>query len=110
VGSSPFEIRSAVGSGIGRLTLIGELDLATAPQVEEAVRGMLAGTRDLVVDLSELTFIDSSGLRLFIDLSDRATLEGWTLRLIRPPEPAYSVFEVAGADENLPFVEDPGTP
>lgn len=110
MGSSPFEIRRAEGSGTGRLTLVGELDLATAPQVEEAVRGLLARARDVLVDLSELTFIDSSGLRLFIDLSDRASLEGWTLRLTRPSEPASSVFRVAGADENLPFVEDPGTP
>jgi anti-sigma B factor antagonist len=110
MGATPFEIRSAVGSGTGRLTLIGELDLATAPQVEEAVRGLLARARDVLVDLSELTFIDSSGLRLFIDLSDRATVEGWTLRLTRPSEPASSVFRVAGADENLPFVGDSGTP
>ena len=42
------------------------------------------GARTLVVDLSRLGFIDSSGLRLFIVLHQRAGAEGWRLSLIRP--------------------------
>ncbi len=107
---SPFEIHSELRSDGGRLILTGELDIATTPQVEDAVRVMLAHrVRRLVVDLSGLTFIDSSGLRMLIILSDRAGAEDWALGLIRPSEPSLAVFQITGADENLPFIEEPGS-
>ncbi|MCW3028726.1 MAG: anti-sigma-factor antagonist [Solirubrobacterales bacterium] len=91
-----------------RLAVTGELDIATVPRLEEAVATVLAqGTRSLIVDLSRLAFVDSSGLRMFITLNDRASAEGWSLGLIRPPDPSYSVFQITGAEENLPFIEDP---
>ena len=58
------------------------------------------------IDLSELDFVDSSGLRLFIVLDQRAEAEGWTLRLIRPAAQVPQVFRVSGVEENLPFVDD----
>lgn len=89
-----------------RLALSGELDLATVPRVERAVDATLAGgAGTLTVDLSALRFIDSSGLRLFVVLHQRAAVEGWTLSLIRPPERAMKVFTVSGLEENLPFAE-----
>jgi anti-anti-sigma factor len=91
-----------------RLTVTGELDIATVPRLEEAVATVLAqGARSVIVDLSRLAFVDSSGLRMFITLNDRASAEGWSLGLIRPPDPSYSVFQITGAEENLPFIEDP---
>jgi anti-anti-sigma factor len=90
-----------------RLTLTGELDIATVPRAEEAVATVLAqGARSVIVDLSRLAFVDSSGLRMFITLNDRASTEGWGLGLIRPPEASFSVFQITGAEGNLPFIED----
>jgi anti-anti-sigma factor len=104
---SPFEIHSKLESGTARITVMGELDIATGPQLEQETRAMLARqARELIVDLSQLTFIDSSGLRLFIALNDDATTSGWTLRLTRPPDAALTVFRITGAEENLPFVDD----
>jgi anti-sigma B factor antagonist len=105
---SPFEIRSELGTDTARLTVFGELDMATVPQLEDGVRGMLAGgVRELIIDLGKVRFIDSSGLRLLIILRDRAAAEGWTLGLLRPSGEALAIFGLTGADENLPFVEDP---
>lgn len=105
---TPFEIDSECEDETGRLTLNGELDIATVPRVQEAVDELLArGVRHLVVDLGGLGFVDSSGLRLFIVLDRRAVAEGWTLGLIRPRNAAMTVFEVSGAKESLPFLEDP---
>jgi anti-anti-sigma factor len=81
--------------------------MATATLLEEAVRTMLEHpVRDLIIDLEELQFIDSSGLRLLIVLRDRAAAEGWTLGLRRPSGQTLAIFALTGADENLPFVED----
>jgi anti-sigma B factor antagonist len=106
--ASRFELHSEILRDAARLTITGELDIATVPRVEEAVETVLAqGASDVIVDLSRLAFVDSSGLRMFITLNDRASAEGWSLGLIRPPEPSFSVFQITGAEENLPFVEDP---
>jgi anti-anti-sigma factor len=106
--ASRFEIQSETQGDTARLTVSGELDIATVPRLEEAVATVLAqGARSVIVDLSRLAFVDSSGLRMFITLNDRASAEGWSLGLIRPPDPSYSVFRITGAEENLPFIEDP---
>jgi anti-sigma B factor antagonist len=109
--ASPFEIHTELNGDAARLTLAGELDMATAPRVEEAIAAVLAkGARDVIVDLSGLAFVDSSGLRVLITLNDRAAAEAWTLGLIRPSAPSLSVFQITGAEENLPFIEDPRSP
>jgi anti-anti-sigma factor len=106
--ASRFEIHSELQGDVARVTITGELDIATVPRVQEAVDAALGqGARNVIVDLSRLGFVDSSGLRLFITLSERAPAEGWSLGLIRPPEPSFSVFQITGAEENLPFIEDP---
>jgi anti-sigma B factor antagonist len=105
---TPFEVESVREQDRARLTLSGELDMATAPRVEAAVNATLTEeVRTLTIDLSRLRFVDSSGLRLLIVLDRRARAEAWTLRLIRPVEQVLKVFRVSGLEENLPFVEVP---
>jgi anti-sigma B factor antagonist len=109
--ASPFEIHTELNGDAAKLTLAGELDMATVPRLAQAVGGVLGqGAHRVIVDLRGLAFVDSSGLRLFIALNDRAAAEAWTLGLIRSPDPSLSVFQITGADQNLPFIEDPGSP
>src|SRR5258707_13363609 len=73
-----FEIHSELGQGTARLTLSGELDLATVPRLRAEAQALLdQSARHLIIDLSRLTFVDSSGLSLFISLNDRASRENW---------------------------------
>jgi anti-sigma B factor antagonist len=105
-----FDIESELVDGSGRLTVAGELDIATVPLLKQEAYALLArAARDLLIDLSRVTFIDSSGLSLFIALNDRARGEGWTLSLTRPPDIAFAVFAVTGADRNLPFIDAKGS-
>jgi anti-anti-sigma factor len=101
-----FEIQRELNDGIARLSVSGELDLATVPRLRAEAEALLRSTRHLIIDLSRLTFVDSSGLSLFIILNDRAAEEGWTLALTRPPETTFSVFSITGADANLPFLDE----
>jgi anti-sigma B factor antagonist len=106
---SALEIDSELSADTARLTPSGELDIATAPQLEQEVRSLLSrAVRRVVIDLSRLTFVDSSALRLFIVLNERSAKEGWTLALVRPTGQVRAVFEITGAEENLPFVDDAG--
>jgi anti-anti-sigma factor len=82
------------------ITPCGELDLSTAARLEE----QLAGHCDTVLDLSELTFIDSSGIHLVISTAQRARSEGWSFT-VRDPQPAVlRVIELLGLTEHLGLI------
>ena len=95
-----------------RLTLAvcGELDIGTVAVLTERVEATVdAEVTELTLDLSQLDFIDSTGLRSVIELNTRAEQASWRLR-IRPPEneAALIVFRITGMDVALPF--DQGSP
>jgi len=107
VSQTPFEMETANEGETGRLRLAGELDIATVPRVEQAIDTLLAaGVARLTIDLRDIGFVDSSGLRLFIVLDQRANAEGWKLALTRPSRQALTVFRVSGVEDDLPFTED----
>jgi anti-anti-sigma factor len=107
VNPTPFEIDSQLQGDNARVTVAGELDLATVGALEEEVQALLSGNvARLIIDLGAVTFIDSSALRLFIVLNDRAANEAWQLGLIRPAGQALSIFQISGAEEHLPFIDD----
>lgn len=103
-----FEIAERTQEGAPVLAVAGELDLSTAVELAQRVQDVLAAApTSLTVDLSEVTFMDSSGLRLLIELHQRAGAEAWTLELVPPThEPARAILRLTGADTALPF-EDP---
>jgi anti-sigma B factor antagonist len=101
--SGPLAIDTELGAeDSARLTAAGELDIATVPQLERVLGSLLArGAREVAIDLSQVTFIDSSALRMFIVLHGRAAREGWSVRIVDPSEQARAVFEITGADQHL---------
>jgi anti-anti-sigma factor len=86
----------------------GEIDLATVDRVREVVDRDKQPGEDLVLDLRQVGFMDTSGLRYVLELVDRAGSEGFSLRLVRGPRAVQRVFEVSGLEPRLPFVDDPG--
>lgn len=79
------------------ITLAGEIDLATAPQVSEALAACLSdGVRSIDVDLTAVTFCDASGLNAFLMTSRLATGAGRTLRLHHPSPTMARVIEITG--------------
>jgi len=106
---SLFEIQNEWDGERVRIVTAGELDLATSPQLEQEMRAVLArGAKRVTIDLTKLTFVDSSGLRVLIGLYERSTQDGWELALTYPSEQARAVFRISGAEEHLPFVESAG--
>jgi len=90
------------------LRVTGDLDLETAPQVLAAIEPHLAGgTEPLVLDLSRLTFIDSSGLSALIRVHQRTTDAGRGLAIVPPAPPVAKVLEITGLDEVLPLRPGP---
>lgn len=95
------------GDGV-RVMPRGELDLATAPEMEAEILPALAQGRDVILDLSELTFMDSTGVRTIVTARQAATESGARLLVVRPPsDSAVSrVIEISGIAEALGIAED----
>lgn len=89
-----------------RITLEGELDIATVPEVESALREPCdAGVRRRVLDLAALTFMDSSGLRIILRAHTAAGREGPALVIVTGPPSVQRVFEITGMKDELNFVD-----
>jgi anti-sigma B factor antagonist len=101
------EVNPTHHNGSPVLSLAGELDLSQVPAAEQALRSIereKPGT--LVIDLSGLTFIDSSGLRLVLEADQRARRDGRRLFLIQGPDAVQRVFLIALLDKRLAFIRD----
>jgi anti-anti-sigma factor len=61
--------------------------------------------RRILLDLSELQFMDSTGIRLLIAADARSRADSDRLRLTRPPAKVFRVLCIAGVDEILPFAD-----
>ena len=90
------------------IALSGEIDLSTVESVSAEVEPALAGDPAIaVLDLREVTFLDSSGLRLLLRLDERQRSNGRRLAIVRGGRRVARVFELTGADEQLELVDDP---
>src|SRR3954452_8443546 len=84
---SRFGFETAVRGRVDVVTLRGELDLAAAADLEPALAELLEGPYDVVaLDLRELDFLDSSGLRLVVMARNRLLDEDRRLVLVRGSE------------------------
>jgi anti-sigma B factor antagonist len=92
-------------SGVAQtvLALTGEIDIANVDEVAESVRAELAAG-PVLVDLAELSFIDSSGLRMLAELVRDSREAGWSLTIGRDLTQAVRrLLEITGMIELLPF-------
>jgi anti-sigma B factor antagonist len=89
------------------LVLRGEFDLTGVELFDDAVAGVKP-RHSLVVDLRELTFLDSSGLGAFVVLYERALSEGWSLVLSAPQPAVAMVLRISGLAQRLTIVQGTG--
>lgn len=82
----------------------GDLDWHGVLRLEpELTRLERDGVRDLTLDLGDLAFLDSTGLRLVIEAAEAAGRRDGTLRLWPGRDEVQRVFRVAGLEDVLPF-------
>ncbi len=90
------------------MSLHGELDLASAPLLREEIEGAEAVAAELLVlDLEDLKFIDSTGLRVVLEAHERAGEREQRFAVTRGSQQVQRLLSVTGVDEHLRILASP---
>ncbi len=105
---NPIVLDATFDDDTVRVRFEGELDLTTVPNAEEFVSNIERehAPDTLVLDLRDLRFLDSSGLRFILAVDARTRKEGRRLRIVSGPEAVHRVFRIALLEKRLEFVEE----
>jgi anti-anti-sigma factor len=107
----PFGARSREKDGVVTIALSGELDLAAVPILTDNLAPFEGnGVSTIVLDLQDLTFIDSSGLLAFLEARRRAMSNGHRLLLSGAGPAARRLFELTGTQSLLDEQGVPDSP
>jgi len=102
----PLKVELDRQDGTIRLAVAGELDLATVPELEAQLPVPAPG-ETLVMDLRELAFIDSSGIRVLMRLDTDSRDQGWALVVVRPRANVQRVLDLVRLGERVRLVDEP---
>src|SRR2546423_6720409 len=101
-----FRVGSRVEGGVTYVTLAGEFDLAGVQQFESVLGKLEADAPEtIVIDLSQLVFMDSSGLRALVMADQRAQRERRRLAIVPGPPSVRRVFEITQLHDRLDLIE-----
>lgn len=99
-------MKSAREGDTHRLTLLGEFDLAGAKAYEEEIERIEAtDARRVLIDMSSLEFMDSTGLRLLLETDMRAREDSGRVQYVRPEGEVARLLELTRVDERLDFID-----
>jgi anti-anti-sigma factor len=91
--------------------VIGELDLSTAPTLEDRASAFLRDGHDVELDLVAVPFVDSSGLRALVLINREAAASGVRVTVLEPlPEQLRRLLDVSGVGEHLKIATAPVAP
>ena len=102
-----MSVETSHRDGASIVAITGELDVATAGPVEEALLGVEEDEPErIVLDLRELRFIDSTGLSLLINADRRGRKAGRQVTIVTGTGPARRILQTVGLDTRLDVVQD----
>lgn len=109
--SEPLSIRRSLEGEAVRLAVVGDLDLATVPILERVFDRVLADhdAKMIIVDLTELGFMDSTGLHLMLRMT-AACKDADRLRLVNGSSAVVRLLEVSGLRDRLPIISRDSDP
>jgi anti-anti-sigma factor len=105
-GRTQLAIEVVVSYQLHTIVLAGEMDMAGVPELTAVISGICAnGQSTVVIDLRELTFIDSSGLQALMNAQQDCGACGHELRIVPGPDNVQRLFELTGLSDTLPFTD-----
>jgi len=105
--TSTLEITTQEMKRVDLLTVSGRVDSSTAPELEDAFQGRLNNGRyNLVLDMSEVNYLSSAGLRAMVSALRTCKKKGGDVRVADPSERVQEVLELAGLDALFESYDD----
>jgi anti-sigma B factor antagonist len=105
-----IRVRRSAADRRTTLCVAGEVDLASVGVLRAAISAVLASSStELWIDLSEVVFMDSSGLHLLVDAHHEVSRLDRRLAIVCPPGAIRRLFEITALDEVLPLHDDSGS-
>jgi anti-sigma B factor antagonist len=102
----PLHVATQRHADVVVITVTGELDMDTAPELQEQITALLAeGGREFVFDLGEMPFCDSTGLSVFVRVKNACDELGGDVRLVRPQRSVHRILEISGLTDVLPVFD-----
>jgi anti-sigma B factor antagonist len=88
------------------VSAMGEVDVFTAPGLDSELDALVAeGSARLVIDLSEVSFLDSTGLGVLVKVLKHAREAGGWLHLVVTSDRIRKIFEITGLDASIPIFD-----
>jgi anti-anti-sigma factor len=101
-----LEVRREAGSAV--VAARGDIDLSTLAKATAALDDARAGARSIILDLRQVGFMDTSGLRLIIEEQQRAAERGYRFAVVPGSARVQRLFAIAGlARDDALFVDAP---
>jgi anti-sigma B factor antagonist len=95
-------------SDVALIALSGELDIASAPELEQALDQISEPTKLVIVDLRELEFMDSTGLSMLVRAHQSLSERDCELTLIKGQPQVQRLLDLTGVADRLRLVSEPG--
>lgn len=93
-------IKKETNEGSVLFSLEGRLDTTTAPELDQAVKEALDGTKEMVFDFEKLEYISSAGLRVLLVAQKAMNVQG-SMKVVNTNEMVMEIFEVTGFSDIL---------
>lgn len=94
-----MDIKINYVEGIGVISIGGELDAQSSPEITQFFNKQIAeSTQNFVADLQELTYSSSAGIRIFLGMARESRSNGGDLRIAAVQPPVYKIFKLSKFD------------
>jgi anti-sigma B factor antagonist len=101
-----FRIEERAGGNVPVIAVGGEIDVATAPQLRECLHRIIAeGAATVVVDLLDVTFLDSTALGVLVGALKRCRELGGDLHVVVTDPRIVKIFEITGLTKVFPIAD-----
>ena len=94
-----MDIKTKVVEDKATIEVEGKLTVQSAPDLEAAIGALPANIMDVDIDLEDLDYISSAGLRVLVSAQKMLSQRGGTLRLLSPNDDVSDVFDMTGLSE-----------
>ena len=99
------EINTTIDGTSAIVAIVGNLTVATTPQLEAAFSDLPEDVADLILDLAELDYVASAGLRVLVSQAKAMQRKSGTMRITNPNEEVMEVFDVTGLVDILDIAQ-----